>query len=55
MVPGQGDDSCIGENLADRGDQAAMQVLALDRPATPEVVEALLASQGITSVHAIEL
>ena len=42
-------------HLGKRGDEAAMQVLALYQPATPEVVEELRAVPGITSVHAIEL
>lgn len=42
-------------HLGKRGGQAALQVLALDRPATQEVLEELRAHPGIKSVHALEL
>ena len=42
-------------HLGKRGEEAAMQVLALYQPATTEVVEELRGVRGITSVHAIEL
>jgi D-3-phosphoglycerate dehydrogenase len=42
-------------HLGKRGSEAAMQVLALYQPATPEVVEQLRAAPGITSAVAIEL
>jgi D-3-phosphoglycerate dehydrogenase len=42
-------------HLGKRGTEAAMQVLALDRPATAEVLDELRSHPGITSVHFLEL
>ena len=42
-------------HLGKRGNEAAMQVLALDQPAPAEVLEKIRSLPGIDSVHAIEL
>jgi D-3-phosphoglycerate dehydrogenase len=42
-------------HLGKRGTEAAMQVLALDRPASREVLDELRSHPGITSVHFLEL
>jgi len=42
-------------HLGHRGGEAAMQVLALDQRPSDDVLDALRATPGITSVHAIEL